>query len=90
LSKLIINKKILASFEAFTEVMFQVEVLWAVTPCIVVVGNQRFWGPCLLHLKGKVTWPPQHYMASQPRRHRLESDSYLLWFIYKLCSVSEI
>jgi hypothetical protein len=26
------------SFEAFTEVMFQVEVFWVVTPCSVVVG----------------------------------------------------
>jgi hypothetical protein len=27
-----------ASFEAFTAVMFQVEVFWYVTPCSVVVG----------------------------------------------------
>jgi len=29
------------SFEAFTAVMFQVEVFWVVTPCNVVVGYQR-------------------------------------------------
>jgi len=34
------------SFEAFTAVMFQVEVFWVVTPCNVVVGYQRFRGPC--------------------------------------------
>jgi hypothetical protein len=28
-----------ASFEAFTTVMFQVEVFWVVTPYSVVVGN---------------------------------------------------
>jgi len=38
-----------ASFEAFTAVMFQVQVFWIVTPYIVVVGYQRFRGPCCLH-----------------------------------------
>jgi hypothetical protein len=33
-------------------VMFQVEVFWFVTPCSVVVGYQRFRGPCCLHLQG--------------------------------------
>jgi hypothetical protein len=37
-----------ASFEAFT-VMFQVEVLWFVTPCSVVVGYRRFEGPYCFH-----------------------------------------
>jgi len=32
--------------------MFQVEVFWVVTPCIVVVGYQSFGGPCCLHLQG--------------------------------------
>jgi len=36
------------SFEAFTAVMFQVEVFWVVTPCNVVVGYQRFRDPCCL------------------------------------------
>jgi hypothetical protein len=28
---------------------FQIEVFWVVTPCSVVVGYQRFRGPCCLH-----------------------------------------
>jgi hypothetical protein len=40
------------NFEAFTEVMFQVEVFRIVTPCSVVVGYQRFRGPCCVHLQG--------------------------------------
>jgi len=39
------------SFEAFTAVMFQVEVFWVVTPCNVVVGYQRFGGSCCLDMK---------------------------------------
>jgi len=31
-------------------VKIRVEVLWVVTTCIVVVGYQRFRGPCCLHL----------------------------------------
>jgi len=33
---------IVKSFEAFTAAMFQVEVLWVVTPCNIVIGYQRF------------------------------------------------
>jgi hypothetical protein len=44
-----------ASFEAFTAVMFQVEIFWGVMPCSVVVGYQRFRGPCCLHLQGVTT-----------------------------------
>jgi hypothetical protein len=36
-------------------VMFQVEIFWVVMPCSVVVGCQRFGGPCCLHLHGEVT-----------------------------------
>jgi len=32
-------------------VKIQVEVLWAVTPCNIVVGYQRFEGPCCLLLQ---------------------------------------
>jgi hypothetical protein len=39
-----------ASFEAFTGVMFHVEVFWIVTPCSVVVGYQGFRGPCCVRL----------------------------------------
>jgi len=31
--------------------MFQVEAFWIVTSCGVVVGYQRFRGPCCLHLQ---------------------------------------
>jgi len=31
--------------------MFQVMVFWVVTLCSFVVGNQRFRGPCYLHLQ---------------------------------------
>jgi len=33
---------------------FQDKVFWVVTPCNVVVGCQRFRGPCWLHLHGEV------------------------------------
>jgi hypothetical protein len=42
-------KTVSASLEAFSVVMFQVEVFWGVTQCSVVVGYQRFRGPCCLH-----------------------------------------
>jgi hypothetical protein len=35
-------------------VKIQVEVLWVVTPCSVVVGYQSFSDPCCLHLQGEV------------------------------------
>jgi len=72
-----------ANFGAFMAVIFQSEIC-AVTLCSVVVGYQRFRGPCCVHLQ--VRWSEdegsmdlwnvgilsQHYTASQPRRHRLE------------------
>jgi hypothetical protein len=33
------------TFEAFAEVMFQIEVFWPMTPFNVVVGYQHFRGP---------------------------------------------
>jgi hypothetical protein len=39
-----------ASFEAFTVVMFQVEIFRVVMLCSVVVGYQCSGGPCCLHL----------------------------------------
>jgi len=33
--------------------MFQVEVFWVVTLCSLVVGDQRFGGPCCTHLQGE-------------------------------------
>jgi len=37
---------LVARFETFTAVMFQGEVFWLMTPYSVVVGYQRFRGPC--------------------------------------------
>jgi len=31
----------------------QVEIFWVIRPCSVVVGYQRFRGPCCLHLQGE-------------------------------------
>jgi hypothetical protein len=71
--------KPIPSFEAFTALIFQVEVFCVVTRCSVVVGYQRFRGPCCLHLQteddGNMdVWEfgtlPLHYTASQPRRWR--------------------
>jgi len=46
-----VNHSLYASFEAFTAVLFQVDVIWVETPCSVVVGYQRFRGQCCLHLQ---------------------------------------
>jgi len=60
-----------ASFEAFPAVMFLVSVLCFVTPYSVVVGYQRFGGPCCLPPEdggSMVIWDvgilPRHYTAS--------------------------
>jgi len=50
----------------------QVEVFWFVTPRSVVVGCQRFGGPCCHHLHVAIL--PQHYTSSRPRRPRLQSS----------------
>jgi hypothetical protein len=56
------------------------EFFWVVTPCNVVVGYQRFRGPCFLNLQiadggskvlRKVGILPQHHTVSQPRRTRI-------------------
>jgi len=36
-------------------ICIQVDVFWVVTPCIAVVGHQRFGAPCYLHLQGVTT-----------------------------------
>jgi hypothetical protein len=38
-------------FEVCTAVKIQVAVFWIMAPCSVVVGYQRFRGPCCLHLQ---------------------------------------
>jgi hypothetical protein len=70
-----------ASFEASTEVMFQVEVFWVVTPCSVVVGYQRFRGPCCLHLW--VVTPSSVMVGYQ----RFRGPGYLHIWVVTLCSV---
>jgi hypothetical protein len=56
-------------------VMFQVEVFWVVTPCSAVHlqgedgGGMDFWN---------VSFLPQHYTASQPRRPRFKYLSYIV------------
>jgi hypothetical protein len=63
-----------ASFEAFTAVILQIEV-WVMTPSNVAAGYQRFRGPCCLHLRifKTLVSTQQHNMASLPRRPRLEA-----------------
>jgi hypothetical protein len=39
------------SSEVFMAVSFHVEVFWVMTPYSVIVGHQRFGGPCCLHLQ---------------------------------------
>jgi len=41
-----------AGIEVFTAVKIKVEFFCVVTQCRIVVGYQRFGGPCRLHLQG--------------------------------------
>jgi hypothetical protein len=53
----------------FTAMKIHVLVFRAVTLCSVVVGYQRFRGPCCLHLHSEnVSVLPHLYTVSQPRR----------------------
>jgi hypothetical protein len=63
--------------------MFQIEVLWIVTPCIFVVGYQRFGGPCCLHLQGKIYHPHRGSCCEiwVSRWWNLGSRSSVLWRI---------
>jgi hypothetical protein len=46
-----------ARYDVFTAVKIEVEFFWLVTLCNVVLGYQRFGGPCCLHLQGEeVAW----------------------------------
>jgi hypothetical protein len=81
---LIASCNLLVWKEAFiSEFVLQIMAFWVVTLCTVVVGYQRFGGPCYLHLHpenggSKVLRNtgvlPHYYMALQPRRLQLESS----------------
>jgi len=60
-------------FEVYTAVKIQVEALWVVTPCSVVVGYQRFGRPCCLYLQGEI-WDSRF-----TRRWKFKSRLYELW-----------
>jgi hypothetical protein len=60
--------------EAFTLMMFQVEFFWVVTPCIVVVGNQRFGGSCYLHLQGEACRSEAVISYHNTKRHHDPED----------------
>jgi hypothetical protein len=49
------RRKFVPRFEAYMAMMVQVDVFWVVPPCSVVVGGQRFGGPCCLHLQGEAS-----------------------------------
>jgi hypothetical protein len=66
------NSDIVANFENFTSVTFQVWVFWVVTHCGVVVGYQRFG--------------TQHYTALQPWR-QLKTDTVHNVLTYRLSSL---
>jgi len=40
-----------ARFLVFTAVKIHIEVFWILTPRSVVVGYERFGGPCCIHLQ---------------------------------------
>jgi hypothetical protein len=46
------GNKHVVTFEAFTAVIFQVEVFRVVTPCRILVAYHRFRSLCCLHLQG--------------------------------------
>jgi len=73
--------------------IYQVEVLWVVMPCSVVVGYQRFGGPRCLHLQGKLRqrgllklWHPYHNATHRHnpedldlKHHRRESLKFQIY-----------
>jgi len=69
-------------------VMFQVEVLWVEMLCSVVVGYQRFRGPCRLHLQGEENGLLKRWFLTThtaTRRHNPED----LYYFSEIC-VSQV
>jgi hypothetical protein len=72
--------------EVFTAVKIQVEVFWVLKPCSVVLGYQlqlhhEDAGSMDLRDVGIL---PQHYTASEPRRHGLGLQKL---YVYFMCQV---
>jgi hypothetical protein len=76
-----VHSKQLIRFEVFTTIEIQVQFFWVVTPCSVVVGYQRFGGPCCLHLQGEVTMEAAEYsetLTSYITTQRYNSQDHVL------------
>jgi len=59
-------------FDVFKAVRIYVHVFWVVMQCIVVVGYQRFGGPCCLHLQDEHTPLKSRTYHNTTRRHNAE------------------
>jgi hypothetical protein len=70
------KRRIFARFEGFAAVKIQVEVFWVLTPCVVMVGYQRFRGPCCLHLQGQEILASYHNTTwrHNPEDHVLKKN----------------
>jgi len=80
-------------FDTFTAMMFQVEIFWVATPCIVMVGYQHFRLTCCFRLKGEVkmeaAWSSEALLYNNnTRRHNQEDLDLKLIKKYLLCNLS--
>jgi hypothetical protein len=79
------RSQINSRFEAFTEVKIKGEDFWVVMLCNVVVGYQRFRGPCCFLLQGEVqmeaAWASESYHNTTQHHKRQDPEcSFLLLF----------